>query len=132
MIENILGKYNNEVKIIIRFNIDTTDKESDLVKITSRLLELYETEETENCLKSMHQIYDGKSVTSWLNEWEECSEKEKYASILEHENSWCKENRINFTPEILINGYSFPKEYERSDLLYFIEDLCEDSIKITI
>ena len=28
----------------------------------------------------------------------------------------------NFTPEILINGKSFPKEYDRQDLLFFIEE----------
>ena len=38
-----------------------------------------------------------------------------------------KRTAINFTPEILINGKSFPKEYSRTDLIFFIEDLEENS-----
>jgi hypothetical protein len=78
----------------------------------------------------MSQIYDGESVSNWLKKWGECNEKEKYVSILEREKLWCTEQSINFTPEILINGQSFPKEYDRIDLIYFIEDLYEDVIQL--
>ena len=54
-----------------------------------------------------------------------------FLAELEREKEWCKENTINFTPEILINGRSFPKEYNRSDLIFFIEELEENS-QITI
>jgi hypothetical protein len=37
----------------------------------------------------------------------------------------------NFTPEILINGHSFPKEYDRADLVYFVEDLYESCNQVT-
>jgi uncharacterized membrane protein len=132
MVENILQKYTNEVKIIIRFNINTKNKESDVVKITSRLLEIYNTEETNICLTAMGQIYEGASVVNWLKKWGECYEKEKYVNYLEQESVWCKENAINFTPEILINRQSFPKEYDRTDLVYFIEDLHESCCLNTI
>jgi uncharacterized membrane protein len=127
LVGNILQKHKNEVKIIIRFNVSTKNKESDVVKITTRLLELYNIKETNICLTAMGQIYEGESVVNWLKEWGECSEKERYVPVLEKENAWCKENVINFTPEILINGQSFPKEYNRLDLVYFIEDLNEES-----
>lgn len=126
IVENVLQKYNDKVKIKIRFNIDSKSTESDLVKITSRLLEIYQTKEINICLTAMRQIYEGESVVDWLKKWGECYEKENYIKTLEKESIWCRENAINFTPEILINGLSFPKEYDRSDLLYFIEELYED------
>ena len=46
-------------------------------------------------------------------------------TILEKEKTWCHENAINFTPEILINGRS-PKEYDKQDIMYFIEDMREE------
>ena len=42
------------------------------------------------------------------------------------QKEWCGEHKINFTPEILVNGYSYPKEYERADITYFIEELHEE------
>lgn len=127
MIENILEKYNSEVKVIVRFNISTVNKEGEVVKITSKLLELFEKEGERSCLKAMNQIYKGELVANWLQKWGDCNEQEKYIAVLEKENTWCKENAINFTPEILINGQSYPREYDRSDLTYFIEDLSEEA-----
>lgn len=127
IIEDVLKKYNNEVKIVIRFNISTDNFESDAVKITTRLLEVYNVEGKEDCLKAMGEIYGGMSPKNWLERWRETDKKDKYINVLEEEKEWCKENAINFTPEILINGKSFPKEYDRSDLIYFIEDLFEES-----
>ena len=46
-------------------------------------------------------------------------------SILKTQKEWCSDHAKNFTPEILINGYAFPKEYKREDLFFFIEDLEE-------
>jgi uncharacterized membrane protein/thiol-disulfide isomerase/thioredoxin len=132
MVEDILQKYTNKVKVIIRFNINTKDKESDAVKITRRLLEINQTKGASICLIAMGQIYEGESVKNWLKEWGECVKKEKYVNYLEKESVWCKDNAINFTPEILINGQSFPKEYEKTDLVYFIEDLHESCCFNTI
>lgn len=126
LIENIYKKYPEEVKILIRFNANIDNPENSLVKITSRLIELYNTEGTEACLKAMHNIYDNQQLENWFEEFGECNNKVLYLETLKKENDWCTNNNINFTPEILINGKSFPKEYDRSDLIYFIEDLHEN------
>ncbi len=75
----------------------------------------------------MGEIYEGMSPTLWFEKWRIAIDKENYISELEKGNTWCKENAINFTPEVLINGKSFPKEYNRTDLIFFIEDLEENS-----
>lgn len=33
---------------------------------------------------------------------------------------------LSFTPIFLINGYRFPRSYDRDDIFYFIDDLLED------
>jgi len=125
LIENILKKHGKEVQICVRFNISTNDTESDVVKITSRLLEIYKTDSL-TCLEAMHDIYGEITPENWLKKWGNCNEKEQNLEVLIKENEWCKSNNINFTPEILINEKSYPKEYDRSDLIYFIEELEEN------
>jgi len=124
LVENILNKFKENVNITIRFSVNPDAPESDLVKITSRLLELYHQDSQDKCLEAMHHIYDGMSPELWFNEFGTTQNKD-YVQILDKENKWCEDHNINFTPEILINGKSFPKEYDRSDLLFFIEDLYE-------
>jgi uncharacterized membrane protein len=123
LLEDILKKYKNQVRITVRFNVNTNDLENEIVKITSRLLEVYHTKDIDSCLKAMHEIYKEQNAFNWLKKWEECYEPQQYIEILKKENRWCKATNINFTPEILINGKPFPKEYDKNDLLFFIEDL---------
>lgn len=124
IIEDILAKYSKEVKIVIRFNVQAEDSHNDVVKITTRLLEIYNINKAD-CLLAMTDIYEKMTVKNWLKKWGNCKNKEDYISILKKEKEWCTENNINFTPEILINGRGYPKEYDKTDLLYFIEELIE-------
>ncbi len=123
LIEDILKRYQNKVKLSIRFNIDTQDQQSDLVQITSRLLEIYHQEGQLKCLTALQDIYIHKTATEWLTRWKPCAFPEYYIPILKQSRKWCLENNINFTPEILINGQAFPSKYERPDLIFFIEEL---------
>lgn len=136
LVEDLLKAYHNLVSITIRFNINTTDKDSAIVKITSRLLEIYQAEGEVKCLTAMHDIYENNNAEQWLLKWEDTISSKDYIATLEEESNWCKANQINFTPEILINGKSLPKEYNRSDLKLFIEDLnescCSNNIEKTI
>ena len=125
-IEEILHRYHQNVKVIIRFNINATDKENKLVIITSRLLEIYDKKGEVTCLEAMSEIYEKGNTETWLKKWGNCNNINYYVSELEKGSNWCKENTINFTPEILINGKSFPKEYNRTDLIFFIEELEEN------
>jgi thiol-disulfide isomerase/thioredoxin len=124
-IEKILKKYNNEIKVVVRFSINTDNIKSDGVAITTRLLEIYDKQNKDEALNAINDIYNGMETVLWLKKWGNCNEKEKQLDVLKEERDWCTDNKINFTPEILINGYSFPKEYQKSDLKYFIEDLLE-------
>ena len=134
-IHKLLDNYGSMIKIRVRFNIDTSDQESDLVKITASLLHIYHTRGEKTGLQAMDEIYNELTPKKWLNKWEDTSEREKYSNELNIQQKWCIDNAINFTPEVLINGKSYPKEYDREDLIFFIEDLIEytekkDSIAI--
>lgn len=121
--KEILQKYPDLVTVKFRFNANTGDLESDMVKITNRLLEIYHERGKETCLIAMNEIYEDTDAKMWLKNWGTGSNL--FIEELEREKEWCANNGINFTPEILVNGKSYPKEYERSDLQYFIEELEE-------
>lgn len=125
-LEEVLHRYHNNVKIKIRFNANSKNSEDNLTKIASRLIEISNTKGEKECLLAMDDIYNNLKPEAWFKKWGECYEKEIYLLELEKESNWCKEKAINFTPEILINGRSFPKEYNRTDLIFFIEELEEN------
>ncbi len=121
LVEQILKKHSKKVLLQIRFSVNQNN--TPLVSITSRLLELYHTEGVERCLQAMHDIYGDVNSDAWINKWGKTENEPHYLNTLNQQSAWCSTNQINFTPEVLINGKSYPKEYERSELIYFIEDL---------
>ena len=125
LIENILQQFPNEVKIKVRFNVRYTEKEDDLIQITSRLLELYHESGPEKCLDAMHDIYGPLRAKQWLEKWNSSHDKSKYIKFVDAHRDWCLSNQINFTPAILINGRTYPTLYDRQDLIFFIEELHE-------
>lgn len=125
IVNDILNRYSEAVKIVIRFNVHISDTASSGVQVTAKLLELYNQDKTEDCKKAMDDIYEGMEVKKWLSKWNKVEDLDQYFNVLKMQKDWCNTNAINFTPAILINGKSFPKEYDRTDLIFFIEDLEE-------
>ena len=125
LLEDILKKNTQNTLLTVRFYTNPEHSEDPSVRITARLLELFHTDSPTTCLKAMHDIYGDYTQDNWFAKWGECQNNEAYFKILEQQSQWCKDNNINFTPEILVNGYSYPSAYKRNDLIYFIEELEE-------
>jgi thiol-disulfide isomerase/thioredoxin len=121
-IDYLLKNYTNDIKVTIRFNINTENKEDISYKISTALINLYQ-KDIVACREAMHQIYtDGVDVSKWLETYKTYTANTQY-EILETEKQWCTSNNINFTPSVYLNNKEFPKEYDLSDLSFFMEDL---------
>lgn len=125
LVAPLLERFRDRVKLCIRFSVRVEHPEDVSVRIAARLLEIYHTESEEMILEALHDAYGQVQIKDWLGKWGE-HHNSTYLETLKMESSWCGQNGINFTPEILVNGRSFPNDYERVDLLYFIEDLIEE------
>ncbi|MBV7270713.1 vitamin K epoxide reductase family protein [Winogradskyella luteola] len=129
LIEDILKKYSESVEITIRFNVSTDQKQTQAVSITSRIIELFNTVGQDKCLQAMHDIYGDLKPDVWIEKWGQCNDFNKFYSALQENRDWCISKALNFTPVILINGKEYPKEYNRTDLIYFIEELNESLVE---
>jgi uncharacterized membrane protein len=125
VIEKILKNENSNIQIIIRFNVSPDDEKAIGTKIAAKILELYHTTNEKNCLYALSDIYSEMDGDTWLNKWGKTINKD-YLTILKYEKEWCNNNKINFTPALLLNGQQYPKEYGKMDLLYFIDELIEE------
>ncbi|WP_299260919.1 vitamin K epoxide reductase family protein [uncultured Aquimarina sp.] len=122
LIDNILKSYKKEVQVIIRFNIPNIDPDNESTKIAARLTEVFNDEGEERCKLAMNEIYTSSSPNDWLKTYGNFN-NDNYLSLLKIQHQWCVTYDKNFTPEILLNGKSYPNAYNRKELLYFVEDL---------
>lgn len=125
IIAPVLKASHRRFKILVRFNVYEGVAGNLPVRIAGRLLRLYHQDTPERCLEAMDDIYGGMKPDEWFSKWGEKMENEDL-ELLRRQKEWCASHAINFTPEILVNGKSFPKEYQRGDLVYFVEDLLEE------
>ncbi|MBC2843500.1 vitamin K epoxide reductase family protein [Winogradskyella flava] len=123
-IDNLLKQYPNDVKVTVRFNINIDDKKGVGYRVVHRLHELYDTNKVE-CLKAMHEAYfENANLEKWLVKWNEPSGA-NFDNTLLKQKQWCHNKSINFTPALFVNDKAYPKEYDKEDLIYFINDLVD-------
>jgi thiol-disulfide isomerase/thioredoxin len=121
-LDNLLKNQVNDIKVTIRFNINTDNKEDLSYKISTALINLYQKDKIA-CREAMHQIYtNGVDINKWLKTYELYTINSQF-KILESEKQWCLDNNINFTPAVYLNNKEYPKEYELSDLSFFMEEV---------
>jgi len=122
-IEKILNQGKDKVKVTLRFIVDPEDKTDFLYKVVSQLLHIYHTEGMASCLYNLTILYaENANVPAWL-EKQELRFNPGYDAIMQQQKDWCTENNVNFTPALYVNNHAFPSEYDRTDLLYFLDDL---------
>ena len=124
-IESLLKKLEGKIKVIIRFNVNTSKKEDTLYNIATKLLNIYEINGAQSAFKALDEVYaDEVNFDKWLSNQPKTYNK-LYDYTLEEQNNWSLQNGINFTPALYVNNTLFPKEYNRTDLAYFIDDLID-------
>ncbi len=128
IIERILYKYGNylQIKLIIKTDLDSLDENKKL--LIRSLMHIYFNESIENFKNKMNYWYETKNITSWLDKNQlNDFDFSKIDSIYNYQNTFCTNSGYNYTPAIFINGYEYPKLYERNNLEFFINDLIEDN-----
>ena len=129
IIDSILLKVgeNIKVKILIKTSFDN---QSDINKEFYRTLyNLYHQKGVKAFRESINYWYKTKNIESWLKIYKtDNSNYMKVDAVYENINNWCINNNYNYTPAIFINGYEYPEQYDRENLVYFIDDILDDTL----
>jgi len=123
---DILKNRKEDIQLLIRFNINTSNPETNQgLEITNQLLEIYKNQSEQDALQALDEIYSDMEAEVWLQKWKSTTFL-NHISDLEKAKEWCVNNAVNFTPAVFLNGYLFPKEYNKKDIAFFIDDLIEE------
>lgn len=126
LIIEILDRYNDKVCIQFHFNFNIKASSLSQKELHVNLLEIYFKFGQNEFLKKLHIWFETQDLSTVDNTSELLANEDRLIEILENQYNWNLQNKLTFTPAIIINDFHFPKEYDRSDLMYFIEELVAD------
>lgn len=117
---------NIKVKILIKTSLEV---QSELNKEFYRTFyNLYHQKGIQTFSASLKYWYKTKNVENWLKIYKtDNSNSMKIDAVYGNVNTWGINNNFNYTPAVFINGYEYPIQYERENLIYYIDDLIEDT-----
>lgn len=125
--------HNYSTKINIRLVLDADlDNFPEALRLTYiNLACIYQNSEDKTiffvALEEWYNIRTDKNeIDKWNNKFLHLFKNQDDAiSILNNQKKWRNINDINFTPDIFINGYQYPIEYDRADLEYFLSEMMD-------
>lgn len=125
IMDAILAKYHNDVQIqvILKTNLETENEESK--KLFRSLIKIYQQKGETAFIKALKNWFDNKNTMEWFSLFPTNTTTE-FDGIFNSQYKWCEENDYNFTPAIFVNGFEYPKAYNRESLEFFVNDLIED------
>jgi uncharacterized membrane protein len=126
IINEILERYRTKISIDIRFNFNSEYLDLKSLELHQRLINVFLEKGGDTFLEALNIWFEKKNIDNFEPIMDFSSRDFKIDKLLIDQFLWNKENNITFTPAIIINNLYFPNQYDRSDLIYFINDLEED------
>lgn len=122
-LKEIYAKNSNDISLQVRFNF--ADKEiSEQNRNIFKILNHYYSVSEAHFLDALAFWYKGRDYDSFIKRFGSFNNQNiDLIQVINQENIL---NGLNFTPAFLVNGYIYPKIYEKEDILYFIQDLIDD------
>ncbi|MDR2206578.1 MAG: vitamin K epoxide reductase family protein [Flavobacteriaceae bacterium] len=125
----LYDKYSDDIlfRVVLDFDADNPMKTS--TPIYEELTKIYiNSEDKKVFLTALNEWYSVRNnndkIIQWKNQYSNLFNKNSEAkSILENQEKWHKTNYVHYTPDIYINEYHYPTEYQRTELEYFISEM---------
>lgn len=120
-------KLNIQIRIIIKADLENETDER--MRLYSNLYNIYLEKGDYSFRESLKYWFNSKDISAWLKRFELSDINQmNINNIYENHFKWSVDNNYNYTPAIFINGYEYPKQFERENLIFYIKEIIEDDI----
>lgn len=127
IMEEILHKNREGIYFDLRFNFNENESDEKSTRIHHKLVSIYLNQGQIAFREAMKNWFENKDEHKIKTDNNLLLNNVETVQILKEQFAWNQANNLNFTPAIIINSFLFPKEFDRKQLSYFINDLIDDS-----
>lgn len=122
----LISNYSQKVNLSVFFNLNPDNGGNPYFSIAENLLQINKDypNKIEEAISDWH--IKKMDLVQWKSKWEQKDIEYTIEKNLRTQYEWCVANEFNYTPVKLVNNKLFPKEYELSELKYFVSELEEE------
>lgn len=122
----LVNKFPEKFHLNVLFNINPENDNNPYKIVVESLLEIQNLfpEKVEEAIVDwhIHKI----DLEEWTKKWKVEHIRMHVNNQIFQQYNWCSKNEFNYTPVKIINDKLFPKEYNISELKYFINDFSQE------
>jgi uncharacterized membrane protein len=127
ILHDLHQKYSHKLAFHICYSIGV-EGDSPAIAAIKNLQQLFLNDGLDKYEQALKSFYNKDNyINNFVEQSKHFQNNKSVNELLKAQNEFANQQHLNFTPMIFINGYKFPDIYEREDLVYFINDLIEDS-----
>ena len=127
IINTILEKHKDEIKIKIIFKTFFELDTEETKHFFRTLMTIYLKNGEKAFTDALSDFFISENVEAWNQKYQIPIDIKKIENLYEYMNAWCLENQINYTPEIFLNGFKYPSEYNKENLAFYMNEFIEDT-----
>ena len=124
-IERLLNDFPNQLRVVVRFAVDSRDNSDVRNQLATYLLNLAN-QHPDQLPQALNEWYQHRKIDQLISRFptEPASMGD---GLLQEHVRWYETVGIEYTPTFFVNGYRFPKPYTVDDLRYHLGALAEST-----
>ena len=124
------SKNPEHLKVKLVFNINVENLQNPYNIVYKQAMAYYIKGEYDKAVSSLNDWHiERLDFEQWKLKWQD-GYSEIGISLIQFQYQFCLENKIFYTPAIILNGQFLPKEFEVQELNFFIDNLIEEKILV--
>jgi len=118
-------RFPERTSVNILFNVNPDSNDNPYLAVVSTLVSLQQSDPGA-ALDALRDWHIGRmGLERWTQKWSYANSGYFAHLQMEMQYQWCKTNDLSFTPAVVVNGSVYPKDYDFSEIRYFVNDLEE-------
>lgn len=125
----VLKTMGENLQITVRLGANLEDFDSEVSKITLRLLEIYDAQGADHFITAYNEWFADRTFSKWSKKYGTPVGKSKHIEVIKKQSEWSINNDLRYTPASVINGTVYPKKYSYTEFFHFIGIMLEEHME---
>ena len=126
----VIKSMGDQLQIVIRLSVNTSDFNNKSTQIALRLLEIYHKQGIDEFIDAYMDWFTDKTHGRWIKKYGSPQNDANNLEILKKQSDWIQANQLYYTPTTIIGNTIYSQKYGYDEFFHFISVMVEKNTNI--